>query len=91
MLSQYHKLITAEARQRLVLAETAEDRQRHRLQQLVAKHMAVGIVYLLKIVEIEVNHAGLAAISQLQCQANLLMDSVAIRQARHRVGIGHNA
>src|SRR5688500_16953267 len=56
LLDQRNKLVTSIPRQKIVLAKLSGDEVGYLTQHLVTRFMTMGVIYLLKLIEIEHHH-----------------------------------
>ena len=84
------EFIAALARQGIAAAQTILQAQRHLLQQLIALHVAQGIVDQFKTVQVDEHHGQLRQLAPRldHGQAQAVLEQHAIRQVRQDVVIG---
>ncbi len=86
-LDEHDELVTTETGDRVAFAQRAQQSSGHRLEQLVARLVAEGVVHLLEAVEIHEQRRGLGAVAPGAGQHLLdpVEDERAVRQAGERV------
>ena len=86
MRAEHDELVSAQARQQLVLAEAARDPGADLAQQLVARLVTQGVVDLLEAVQVEHEHRDVLAAGQAGVQAD--EEATPVQQAGELVGAG---
>src|SRR3546814_10731325 len=84
VLDQHQKLVTPQARHAVAFAHARADMKRNGLNQAIAHQMAVMVVDLLEIVQIQEQDAKTLAI--VKRLVDFLVDGMAIGQARKEIG-----
>lgn len=90
ILKDYRKLVAGQPRRGVALSDAAGQAFGHLLQQLVADHVAEGVVDLLEAVEIEEQqgYGEAVAVCAGQCPAKALIEQGAVGKGREGVVIG---
>lgn len=85
---EHDKFVTAQARERIAFIQTLADGRRHVADQAVAEYVAVVVVDLLEVVQIQEQHADrFVRRGVFDGGADFVLDRVAVREPGERVGV----
>ncbi len=90
---QHAELVASHAARRVAAAQTADQRQRHRLDHLVADGVPRTVVDLLEPVQVDGQYGTAAALAPAGCQLarQLVQEAPAVEQPAQGVVVGHVA
>ncbi|MDT4842544.1 hypothetical protein FQZ97_764520 [compost metagenome] len=90
-MQQYGELVATQAERQVGLAQAATQAIGHGDEQLVADVVAVAVVHILEVVEVDEQQCGHLRfpVRPVQVGFQLLLEGLAVAQSGERVAVGH--